>query len=220
MSELSYGSIECPKVGLAELSIFIADDSQYKVDDMLESLREQELIQEGERNITIKTTLKGAREYIEEQKSGSLDHNVWIFDGSLDDSESYSLSQGRRLHGLLFSKYTDSLRETLNNSSEVLRDQGLTESEVSQLLMFSRIGDVATKRFTSEALSIGVSRVEQGGLDYPAQLPHLDHKKVGEAIFMSMVPAKERKRIIGRRVHLENLRNREAALAARKSQEA
>ncbi len=213
---IDYYNTECPKVGIDEVRILLAEDSQSKARDIKDSLNSYGLVQ-GD-NLTISRTLEEAGSKIQPQTPGTLSFNVLLLDGELDSSKPYSLGQGSHLLSILFGKYVQPITSVMNQAEAGLKEKGLNSQDRAKLLQHAFTYEVAARRMKQEVLMIGVSRVKEGSLKDPAQIPWLWYEDVGPAVYQAILTAKERKRIEREAKYSKDMEHK-AAAAARAAQQ-
>ena len=191
MNAVASEKMICPRLTPETVSVFIAEDDESKVQYMLASLGEYGMAH----SVEVADTYPAAEEYIARQVPGELTSNVFLLDGNLDRTKPGTQWHGSNLAGQLVEKFMEpvkpladvivaKIRETRNQ----LREIGLPKDEIELLIRGRRALDltnrIARQQLQTQALLVGVSRVEEGALGYPAQIPRIDdYRQVGKIVF-------------------------------------
>lgn len=183
--------IAFPQLTLETAKVFIAEDDDSKLQDILKSLGTVGL----DRCVEIATTYTEAEEYVEAQIPGQLTANIFLFDGNLDSSTPNVMWHGSALAAALYRKYRDPLSAINDRATAFFLEEGFTQEQVQEIVTSLPTDALAANRLTSEALLVGISRVDKGELGYPAQIPRADYQKVGGKI-LGALPSEIRNNLL------------------------
>lgn len=213
MTQNTVEAIVAPQLqGPSEARVFLVDDSEAKRDAVIESLETFGLAG----SLVVAKTMEEAEAYIDVQVPGSLDSNVFLLDGNIDERYPSDLRHGDLLAGRLVGKYSAPLTEITDTALEALKAQGLSNSEIEKILGHPswKIHEVCVARLHTEALVVGISRDSHGSI-HDAQIPITSYQEVGKTVFETIISRKVRRRLESAQQHEENLRRRES-LASQK----
>ncbi len=180
-----------PKLTLETARVFIAEDDDSKLQDILKSLGTVGLDQ----SVEVATTYKEAVGYMETQIPGQLTANVFLLDGNLDSSTPNVMWHGNALAGTLYRKYRDPLSAITDRATAFFVGEGFTQQQIQKIVTDLPLNSLAANQLTSEALLVGTSRTHEGELGYPAQIPRADYQKVGGKI-LGALPAEIRNNLL------------------------
>ena len=202
MNAVAQEKIICPQLTPETVHVFIAEDSASKREIMLASLGEYGLAH----NVEVADTYEAAEEYIARQVPGKLTSNVLLLDGNLDVSKPRVLWHGSNLADQLLEKFMEPVKPladiivaSIQEARNRLREIGMPKDEIELMIRGQHALDltsrIAKQQLQTEALLVGVSGVEEGGIGYPAQIPHTDYHQVGKTVFEQVIPFSTRNRI-------------------------
>jgi hypothetical protein len=211
--------VVCPRLtSVKELRIFLADDTLSKRNDVFTSLGVVGVSSEAV--VEVATSFNQAQAFIDRQRPGQLEANVFMIDGSLDICG--GLHQGSELVGMLFGKYLNPIKEAVDVARQGL-DEALADTlpsgQINKLLNNDAPLEIAVNALHLDALLLGISSDARGRLRL-AQIPRVDSLDIaGEAALTALLGTKGFRRHM---THLEKMKNPNyaAAQAARQARSA
>jgi hypothetical protein len=178
-----------PELTPDNVKVFLAEHDADRISTIKESLRLYGLAGK----MTVAVTLDETLTFLERQRPGELDANVFLLDPNLGDHFDYP-GLGRELTEGLYSHYLKPFDAAADHYVAELKAVGLKDTFAEVLTTRPALHEAATARMRSEALLVGLASDSEEGLPRElAQVPRADYRTIGHLVYESVVPGQLRR---------------------------